>query len=526
MTVDETFENYVPLSQSPVWDLLRSYYDILGVDAWAPGRVPDYVTTNPFIARAYAKVIRGFLEDFGQGRSDRARREPHYIVELGAGPGRFSHGFLRHFFSPEEQAANCRQHIVYVMTDVCEANIEFWRQHPQLKPFVDQGVLDFAYFDVLKDDPIRLLISGRKITPGGLSNPLAVIANYVIDSLPHDFYTVRDNQLFERRVCHRIETDSDDIAEIVRATRFDYHEQPTTADIYEHEDWNRLLEKYRKMTGELHISLPVGGFRMIDRLQQLTTGPMFLLSGDFGVSDLLALSELPPRKVPTNGTFNLHVNYHAISQYVDRKKGQYLTPGHAKSSLEMAGVLMNRGRRKARHLTYQFDTHIRDFGPDEYFMLKKIAEENFAGLSLPQCLALLRMSYGDIKMFRGCAETLRKTLPMAGALQKQSVVEALKKVDEAHFRGGSALDPAIPIILLMLEAGDVEGALDVVDRNRQFLEATTEGTLLAAEILWLAGRAGDARDPLKNLLRREPGHREAQVLLDRIADNAEASGTA
>lgn len=522
MTVDETLENYVPLSQSPVWDLLRSYYDILGVDAWAPGRVPNYVTTNPFIARAYTKVIRGFLDDFAQDRSAHARREPHYIFELGAGPGRFSFGFLRHFFSPEELAVARKRNVVYVMTDVCEANIEFWRQHPQLKPFVDQGVLDFAYFDVLKDDPIHLLVSKRKIKPGTLSNPLSVIANYVIDSLPHDFYAVRDNSLFERRVCHRIETDSDDIADIIRATRFDYHEQPTTADIYENEEWNRILEKYRKIKGELNFSLPVGGFRMIDRLQKLTTGPMFLLSGDFGVSDLLVLSELPPRKVPTNGTFNLHVNYHAISQYVKRRKGQFMTPGHAKSSLEIAGVLMNRGRRKVRHLPYQFDTHIRDFGPDEYFMLKKIAEENFPDYSLPQCLALLRMSYGDIKIFRGCAETLRKTLPMAGALQKRSVVEALKMVDEAHYRSESTLDPAIPIILLMLEAGALDGALDVVDRNRQILEATTEGTLLSAEVLWLAGRAKDALDPLQDLLRREPGHREAQVLLDRIADEADA----
>ncbi|MZR31885.1 tetratricopeptide repeat protein [Sneathiella litorea] len=521
MTVDENSENYVPLSRSPVWDLMRSYYEILGVEAWAPGRVPNYVTTNPFIGRAYANVLRGFLDDFGQGGRAQERQEPHYILELGAGPGCFSYGFLRHFFSPEEQSVARKRNVVYVMTDVCEMNIAFWRQHPQLKPFVDQGVLDFAYFDVLKDDPIRLLVSKRKIKPGSLSNPLSVIANYVIDSLPHDFYAVRDNRLFERQVCHRIETDSDEIAEIIQSTRFDYREQPTETNIYENKDWNSILEKYRRMKGEWNFSLPVGGFQMIDRLEKLTTGPMFLLSGDFGVTDLLALSELPPRKVPTNGTFNLPVNYHATSQYVERKKGQFITSGHAKSSLEMAGILMNKGRRKAKHLQHQFNSHIRTAGPDEFFMLKKIAEENFGNHSLPQILALLRLSYGDFKVFRGCAEALAKALPMAGAHQKQSVVEALKLVDEAYFRCDSIPEPTILILRLMSEAGTADDALEIIERNRQFLESTPEGLLLVAEVLCRAGRVSEALDPLKYLLRREPGNREAQLLFERIAEEAE-----
>ncbi len=526
MTVDETRENYVPLSRSPIWDLMRSYYSTLGMAAWGPGRVPNYVTTNPFIGRAYANVIRGFLDDFGQGGRGRARQEPHYILELGAGSGRFAYGFLKHFFTPEELVVAKKRNVVYVMTEVSEAAIEFWRGHPQLKPFIDQGVLDFAYFDVLKDDPIHLLISGRKITPGSLSNPLSVIANYVIDSLPHDFYVAREKELFERRVCHRIETSSDEIEDIVRHTEFDYHEQSAAADIYENEDWNRILEKYRKMKGELNFSLPVGGFRMIDRLAALTTGPMFLLSGDFGVSALSDLSDLPPRRVAQNGTFSLHVNYHAVGDYVKMKKGRLLTPGHAKSSLEIAGILINQGRRKVRHLVHQFNTHIRDTGPDEFFMLKKIAEKNFADHNLPQILALLRLSYGDIKIFRGCAESLRKALPMASDHMKKSVVEALKRVDEVHFRCDLTLDPAIAIIRLMLIAGASEEALEIAERNRMFLEVTSEGTFLVADLLYRTGRSDEALTLLKSLLLREPGHREAQLLFGRIADAAEVRNMA
>lgn len=522
MTADDPLENYVPLSRSPIWDLVRSYYGTLGVEAWEPGRVPNYVTTNPFIGRAYANVIRGFLDDFGQSGTTRARGEPHYIMELGAGTGRFAYGFLRHFFSAEELAIAKKRNVIYVMTEVSEAAIAFWRRHPQLKPFIDQGVLDFAYLDVLKDDPIRLLISGQEITPGSLSNPLSVIANYVLDSLPHDFYCVKDKTLFERRVCHRIETDSDEIKDIIRHTEFSYQEEPASIKIYENEDWNRTLGKYRRMQGELNFSLPIGGFRMIDRLAALTTGTTFMLTGDFGITALSDLSGLPPRKVARNGVFSMHVNYHALREYVGIRKGKFFTPGHSKSSLEMAGVLMNPGRRKARHLTHQFNAHIRDAGPDEFFMLKKIAEKNFADHSLPQILALMRISCGDIKIFRGCVDALRETLPTASAHQKKSVVDALKRVDEAHFRCDSSSDPAIAIIHLLMEAGAQDEAMEILERNRLFLNATSEGVILVVKLLMKAGRQKETLEPLKSLLVREPDNREAHHLFARVVEEIEA----
>jgi hypothetical protein len=522
MTADHSLKNFVPLSQSPIWDLMRSYYETLGVSAWGPGRVPNYVTTNPFIARAYAHVIRGFLDDFGKSNRASTRGEPHYIVELGAGSGRFAYGFLRHFFSPEEQVIAKKRNVVYVMTEVSEAAINFWREHPQLQPFIDQGVLDFAYLDALRDDPIRLQISGRSISRGSLSTPLSVIANYVFDSLPHDFYCVREKALFERRVCHKIETDSDNIEEIVSQTSFDYREELAPATIYEQDDWNAILEEYRQWQGVLNFSLPVGGFRMIDRMASLTTGPTFLLSADFGVSDIEALSDLPPRRVPVNGTYNLHVNYHAISQFVAQRKGRFLTTGHAAASLETAGILLNPERRKLKHLGYQFNRHIRDFGPDEFFMIKKIAERDFDGLSLSQILALIRISHGDIKIFRGCFDGLVKLLPTASKYQRRTTIEELKKVDEAFFRCDSTVDPTIPIIQVMRELGAGEAALELLERNRSFLEATTDGSMLAAALFREAGRAEEACELLKSLLSREPDHREAQLLYGQLADELEA----
>ena len=51
------------LSESVLWQLQRDLYDSRGIQSWAHGNVPQTITTTPFIARAYAKVVLGFLRD-------------------------------------------------------------------------------------------------------------------------------------------------------------------------------------------------------------------------------------------------------------------------------------------------------------------------------------------------------------------------------------------------------------------------------------------------------------------------------
>lgn len=96
-----------------VWKLQRAFYDVhslkvrvgpIGVhcaesmgsrtigQAWSNAVVPNFVTSNAFIARAYANVIAGLLRDLfdpcGSRRGDSA--QPVYIVEVGAGHGRLA----------------------------------------------------------------------------------------------------------------------------------------------------------------------------------------------------------------------------------------------------------------------------------------------------------------------------------------------------------------------------------------------------------------------------------------------------
>lgn len=435
-------DNPTKLSDSPIWKIQKSYYKNQGIDAWLPNAVPSYVTTNSFTASAYAKVISGFFMDYRAKHSYLTGNTTHYIIELGSGAGSFAHRFLTYFFSETEVAARNDIDIVYVMTDISEANIQFWREHPQLRTFVDAGQLDFAYLDIIESNEIKLLVSGRTITEKSLDTPLAVIANYVVDSIPHDLFSVKNGQLHERLVTHNVLTGSSAIDQIVRQTEFNYCEQECSTNYYANKYWNDILSEYCQDQSDLEFSFPVGGLQTLDKLRYFTSQPTFFLSSDFGDSALMPLRELGPRKVARNGTYSLHVNYHAITRYAEMTGAEVFQTEHSHSSLATIGVLLQTENEKPNQLSSQFDRHIRMFGPDEFFMLKKIAEKCFDDLNINQVLALIRISQWDSKIFLGCYNALINACNTPSPWLRQTLLETFEKVDAMHFRYNGVRDPS------------------------------------------------------------------------------------
>src|SRR6185436_1637515 len=134
------------LSQSLIWRLQRNYFERQGIGAWSTGAVPHNITSSPFIAEAYARVVFGFLRDCHARQRDSG--QPVHFVELGSGSGRFAYLFLKKFLSMYQSSILKDVPFRYVMTDFTERNLDYWRGHERLQAFVTAGVLDFAQFDV------------------------------------------------------------------------------------------------------------------------------------------------------------------------------------------------------------------------------------------------------------------------------------------------------------------------------------------------------------------------------------------
>jgi hypothetical protein len=138
------------------------------------------------------QVLHGFIRDCSRPDSSIKldHSEPLYIIELGAGSGKFSYFMLK---ALEEMCAVCDfpfEKIVYVMTDFTEKNFTFWMNHQSLKRYFDAGRLDAGIFDAVNDTEIKLSRAGITLGPGSCKNPICIVANYLFDTLYHDIFQV------------------------------------------------------------------------------------------------------------------------------------------------------------------------------------------------------------------------------------------------------------------------------------------------------------------------------------------------
>lgn len=188
----------------------------------------------PNLLGAYAQVLLGFLRDCVQANAklplDSSKKL--YIIELGAGSGKFSFFMIKAINELSELLDFPASSIIYVMTDFTWNNLKFWNGHKNLRRYIDSGQLDVAIFDAVNDDSIKLHHSGVTIRQSTLKNPVCVIANYLFDTLCHDIFQVENGELKEGLISvgSRKETEKDPLdPEIIK--RFDNHFQYRVVDI-------------------------------------------------------------------------------------------------------------------------------------------------------------------------------------------------------------------------------------------------------------------------------------------------------
>src|SRR5690554_4488577 len=133
---------WMKLSESPIWRMQRQYFEQQGMRAWMEGEVPSYITNNPVLAEAYAELVFGFMRDWARNGGDVTK--PIYVLELGAGSGRFAFYLLKALSFLCQRTTEKLPRFCYIISDLSSSNVEFGIAHERLTPYVEQGMLDFG----------------------------------------------------------------------------------------------------------------------------------------------------------------------------------------------------------------------------------------------------------------------------------------------------------------------------------------------------------------------------------------------
>ncbi|MGK7924239.1 MAG: SAM-dependent methyltransferase, partial [Spirulina sp.] len=396
------------LSQSLLWQVQRDFFHREGMGAWNTGKVPHYATSNPFIAKAYGKVVTGFLRDcLKNAQID--TNQPLYIIELGSGSGRFAYHFLKQFFASHHHSALQEIPVKYIMTDFAQRNIDFWQSHPALMPWRDRDLLDFARFDIVKDNTFTLIHSGETLDSQTLKNPLVVLANYVFDSIPQDLFSLQNGQLYETLLTLTAPENLSD-RDLLENLQITYTDVEIESDrCYEDSAFNQVLKDYQTCLKSTTLLFPRAALNGLKNLRQLSRDRLLFLSGDKGYHREESLDGRgKPKLTFHHGAFSLMANYPAIARYVENEGGIALMPSYRHRSIAICAFLLGQSPRDCRETRHAYQTEIEQSNPDDFFSLKKAIEPHFNTLTLQQILAYLRFSGWDFQLFFGCFDNLMK----------------------------------------------------------------------------------------------------------------------
>lgn len=501
------------LSESIIWRLQREFYLRAGPEAWRPKGVPSFVTNNAFIARAYARMAVALMRDLARGGAfDGA--QPLDVLELGGGTGRFAYLFLRAL--ERERAALpslAALPVRYVLTDLVESNLEKARGHERLLPFVERGQLDFARFDLERDEELTLLGSGQRIGRDSLVNPALVIANYAFDTIPHDVFRVRGGLLQEAlatTVSTRREESLDDPALLERLALRWEAEPLSGTDVYEDPLVNQVLAGYMRLD-DTSVLIPTGALRCMRTVLGWARGRLLLMAGDKCLS---AEDELRNRSDPLlaihGGSFSFTVNFDAIAAWFEAMGGEALRPSRRDYQFKVGAFLA--GLPQATETRAAFAREIDHFGPGEYFHLSFTLRKEHASPSADVLLAAFKLGDWDPEMIVACRQAVTQRARAAPAWFKEELSRGLDEAWERVFP------------LHRNYAMDLAWIALSVDRPRQAMRFAQESMRLfgtsavGLAVIGLAhATAGDSANALRyaeRALELEPANKAALQLRD------------
>jgi hypothetical protein len=454
VSAGHVLEHAVPLSQSRLWHMHRSFYEREGMRAWGDGHVPHQITTNPTIATAYADVIVSFLRDCdAAGRLDHSQRV--HVLELGSGSGRFAHALVRRLRELLGATALRDLPVTVVLSDFDVAKLEQLAANPRLQAHLEDGWLDLATVDVAAPAEVRTWRSAAVLADA----PLVVVANYLFDSVPADAYAIRNGRAHDVRVSLLADApDLDlDAPGSMERLRFSWEvaegAAPTTPEI------DAVLARYAEVLDDTVVVLPTTALACLDSLVAAAASPVLALVADKGWAHLRDLTALDwPSIVPHGGAVSVMVDFDAIARIVRSRGGTALLPRHRAQHLIVGAFTF--GDLPVPETALRYRDLLAEGGPDDVFDVRAAMAPVGGQLTMEQALSMLRTNRWESQLFVDLFPVLLDLAPRVTPAAQADLAVAVGKVWDAWFPIGEPADIALCLGLLLSGIGHHREALD------------------------------------------------------------------
>lgn len=424
----KTLESFKKFSESALWKFQEEAYKEYGPSAWSEKGIPFYLTSNPWTVDAYFNTVRGFIHDL----IEKKVKGPLYIIDLGAGSGRFGYLFLKALrkYAPDRKMGLID--LCYVMTDMAEKNLAFLKSHPLLQNDIDEGFLQFAFFKHNQNEESLVLYPSKKKLQ--LRDcPLVLMANYYFDTVPQELYRVQDGVLLEGHVAIEIDKSMRE-PEVEWIPKLELIFKYAQGEDIRQSPWKAVLEKHLKELEGNTFLFPVGALETIAFFKEKTSAPCLLLSGDQAFSTLEQLKTSGEPKLALHSTFSLHVSYYTIKQYIEKKGGQVLFPLHPDPAFTNMGAILSQDS-DWKWTKGEFNSAFTPFSPWDYWKLVERFEKTAENLS--DYLLLLRLGKGDPMTFYANFEKIRALVKDATPNEKQLLIDLIELAADQFFPVGA-----------------------------------------------------------------------------------------
>jgi tetratricopeptide (TPR) repeat protein len=300
-------------------------------------------------------------------------------------------------------------------------------------------VLDFARFDAERPGSFRLRLGNEPIEPGGAARPVALIANYLFDTVRQDAFRFENGVLYETRVGlakktgrtlpERDDPDALDALDIVEEhvrARLPY---------YGHAALDGVLAEYLESLGDCEMLFPIDGLRCIDWFARMAGGPLLVLCGDKGYRTDAELKDgtgthLTPH---AHGSFSTMVNFNAIERFAKRLGGFAMHAPQSDTGFTVSGFVLGARGEAAPETRLAFADAMSGLGPRHFQTTLDELKRRWSDPSVPAVASLLRLANHDQDVFLRFSPVLTRKAGRINREVQADLAYALEQVWEHYY---------------------------------------------------------------------------------------------